>query len=76
MYTRPRMDVALDGELLGSVIADERGGYTLDLQIPADRLAGGWRDLYLVFNSIAEPDGDNREPRVAVLESVEWSPTP
>lgn len=76
MYTRPRMDVALDGELLGSVIADERGGYTLDLRIPAERLAGGWHDLYLVFNSIAEPERDNREPRVAVLESVAWVPAP
>jgi hypothetical protein len=68
------MDVALDGELLASVIADERGGYALEVRIPADRLGDEWRDLYLVFNSIAEPERDSRDPRVAVLESVEWLP--
>ncbi|HWU89347.1 MAG TPA: hypothetical protein VN253_18930 [Kofleriaceae bacterium] len=74
IYTRPRMDVSLDGELLASVLADERGGYTLDLVVPADRLGDGWHDLYLVFSSIAEPEHDSRDPRVAVLEAVEWLP--
>jgi hypothetical protein len=74
IYTRPRLDVALDGALLASVIADEHGGYHLDLQIPAARLAGGWRDLYLVFNSISEPGRDDRDPRAAVLEAVTWLP--
>jgi hypothetical protein len=74
IYTRPRMDVSLDGELLASVIADDRGGYALDVRIARDRLADGWADLYLVFNSIAEPEQDSRELRVGVLESVEWAP--
>jgi hypothetical protein len=74
VHTRPRMDVSLDGALLASVVADDRGGYALDLPISRDRLAGGWADLYLVFNSIAEPELEGRELRVAVLESVEWVP--
>jgi hypothetical protein len=74
VHTRPRMDVSLDGELLASVVADDRGGYALDLRIPRDRLAGDWRDLYLVFNSLADPSRSGRELRVAVLEAVEWSP--
>jgi hypothetical protein len=74
IYTRPRLDVALDGELLASVIADEHGSYHLDLQIPAARLAGGWHDIYLVFNSISEPGHDDRDPRAAVLETVTWLP--
>jgi hypothetical protein len=76
VHTRPRMDLALDGALLASVVADERGAYAIDLLIPRDRLAGGWRDLYLVWSSIAEPDLGRVEPRVAVLESVGWIPAP
>lgn len=74
MYNRPRLDVSLDGDLVASVVADERGSYAIDLNVPKSRLAGRWRDLYLVFNSIAEPERDNRELRVAVLEAVTWTP--
>jgi hypothetical protein len=76
VHTRPRMDASLDGELVGAVLPDDAGRYALDVRIPRERLAGGWRDLYLVFNSIAEPDNDSREPRVAVLESVSFTPAP
>jgi hypothetical protein len=74
VYTHPRLDVSLDGELLASVVADATGHYAVDVTVPRDRLAGGWRDLYLVFSSIADPDKDVRDLRIARLETVEWSP--
>jgi hypothetical protein len=70
------MDVALDGALLASVLADDRGSYVLDVRISRAQLAGGWHDVYLVFNSISEPEGDGRELRVAALESLEWVRAP
>ncbi len=74
IHTRPRLDVSLDGELLASAVPDEGGGYTVELRIPAERLAGGWHDLYLVLGGLAEPERDHRELRVAVLEAVAWTP--
>jgi len=74
VYTHPRLDLSLDGELLGSVVADPGGRYAVDVTVPRDRLAGGWHDLYLVFSSIAEPDKDVRDLRIARLESIEWAP--
>ena len=74
IYTRPRLDVSLDGELLVSAVPDERGRYLIDVVVPADRLTGAWQDVYLVFSSIAEPDKDNQDVRVARLEVVEWVP--
>jgi hypothetical protein len=74
VYTRPRMDVALDGQLLASILPDEHGAYALELRLSATQLAGGWHDLYLVFNSIDDPGHASREPRTAVLEVVEWDP--
>ena len=76
VYSRPRIDVSIDGTVLASVVADEHGQYVIDLVIPAHRLGGDWRDLYLVFSTINEPDAANRELRVARLESVEWVPVP
>jgi len=73
-YTRPRLDVSLDGALLTTVIVDEQGGFTIDVVVPATQLGDAWRDLYLVFGSIAEPQRDVRELRAARLESLEWEP--
>jgi hypothetical protein len=76
VYTRPRLDLSLDGELIGTAIADDHGRYAIDLVVAAERLTGGWHDLYLVFNTVAAPDADNRDPRVSRVESVEWVPAP
>ena len=73
-YTRPRLDVILDGELLATVVADTGGRFDVDAVITAAQLAGGWHDVYLVFDSISEPSKDVRELRAARLESVEWEP--
>ncbi|HEU4731977.1 MAG TPA: hypothetical protein VFT22_28975, partial [Kofleriaceae bacterium] len=75
VFTHPRLDVSLDGELLTSAVADTTGHYTVEVTVPRERLAGGWHDLYLVFSSIADPGrADPRELRIARLESVEWLP--
>ncbi|HEY0483614.1 MAG TPA: hypothetical protein VGD37_39115 [Kofleriaceae bacterium] len=74
VYTHPRLDVSLDGELLASVVADAAGHYAIDATVPRGRLAGGWHDVYLVFSSIGLPDRDVRDLRVARLEAVEWEP--
>lgn len=76
VYSRPRIDLSLNGKVLASVVADDTGHYAIDLAIPERLLAGGWRDLYLVFSTINEPDAAGRELRVARLESVEWGPVP
>jgi hypothetical protein len=73
VYTHPRLDVSLDGELLTSAVAGATGQYAIDVTVPRDRLEGGWHDLYLVFASFADPGRDVREPRIARLEAVEWS---
>jgi hypothetical protein len=74
VFTHPRLDVSLDGELLASSVADPAGRYAVDVVVPRARLAGGWRDLYLVFSSVADPATDVRDLRIARLESVEWAP--
>lgn len=73
-YTRPRLDVILDGALLATVVADPGGRFDVNTVVTAAQLAGGWHDLYLVFDSIAEPSKDVRELRAARLERVEWEP--
>ncbi|MEO7097309.1 MAG: hypothetical protein ABI175_28870, partial [Polyangiales bacterium] len=73
-YTRPRLDVMLDGELIATVIPDAGGRFDIDAQVTRAQLAGGWHDIYLVFDSIAEPQTNVRELRSARLESLEWEP--
>jgi hypothetical protein len=75
-FTRPRLDVSLDGELLASAIADDDGRYVIDVVVPRDALGEGWHDVYLVFSSVVEPDKDVRDPRVSRLVSVEWTAVP
>ncbi len=72
IYTRPRVDVSLDGDLLASVNVDERGVFAIDLAVSKDKL-DGWSDLYLVFNTIGQPSRDVTT-RVARLEDVTWEP--
>ena len=74
IFTRPRLDVSLDGELIASAVATENGRYTIDVIVPAARLSGGWHDLYLLFSSVAEPDKETRDLRNTRLESFEWNP--
>jgi hypothetical protein len=74
VLTHPRLDVSLDGELVASAVADPAGRYAIDVTVPRDRLGAGWSDLYLVFSSLAEPDRNLRDVRIARLLAVEWAP--
>jgi hypothetical protein len=74
VYTHPRLDVSLDGELVASAVADAAGRYAIEATVPRDRLADGWHDVYLVFSTVGAPDRDPGDLRVARLESVEWAP--
>jgi hypothetical protein len=73
LYTRPRLDVSLDGRPVASVVVDEDGGFVIDAVLPAATLAD-WSDLYVVFNAIGQPERDAREVRIARLEDVTWEP--
>jgi hypothetical protein len=76
VFTRPRLDISLDGELLTSVVADASGAYAIDLRIPADKLSGHWQDVYLISSSVIEPEKELRDLRIGRLESVEWRRAP
>jgi hypothetical protein len=73
LYTRPRLDVSLDGVLLTSVTVDESGAFSIEQDVPASQL-DGWSDLYLMFNAIGQPDRDVKDLRLARLEEVTWEP--
>ena len=72
VFTRPRLDISLDGELLTSAVADANGRYAIDVRIAAERLTGGWQDVYLISSSVIEPEKELRDLRIGRLESVEW----
>ena len=71
VHARPRLDVSLDGELLGSFTVDDTGAFTIDLDVAAPR---DWGDLYIVFNTIGQFERDLHDLRVARLEEVQWEP--
>jgi hypothetical protein len=73
LYSRPRIDVSLDGELLTSVTVDEHGDFTIDLAVPKAKLVR-WSDLYLTFSTVGQPERDARNVRVARLVDVVWEP--
>jgi len=74
IYTRPRLDISLEGQLLASVVPDAQGAFTVDVVVPRATLGEGWRDLYLVFTSVVEPVNDMRDLRVARLLELAWEP--
>lgn len=74
VFTHPRLDLSLDGALLASLVADDRGRYALEITVPRAQLGAGWHDLYLTFSTLLDPDRDLRDARAARLEIFEWSP--
>ncbi len=71
LYTRPRLDVSLDGELLASVAVGADGVFAIDLDVLPPH---GWGDLYVVLDSASQPERDVRDLRLAGLEEVVWEP--
>jgi hypothetical protein len=74
VFTHPRLDVSLDGELITTAVADATGRYAIEATVPRARLAGGWHDLYLQFSSVAEPGRAEPDAPVARLEALVWAP--
>jgi hypothetical protein len=68
---RPRLDISLDGQLLGSVAVSPEGDFLFDITVPP---RSGWRDLYLVWSTVAQPERDARDLRAARLERLTWEP--
>jgi hypothetical protein len=73
LYTRPRLDVTVGGEPVASVVADEHGLFSIDVDVPRAML-DGWTDLYVVFNTIGTPERDVADLRMAELHEVSWEP--
>ncbi|HTR49102.1 MAG TPA: hypothetical protein VMJ10_00265 [Kofleriaceae bacterium] len=73
IYTHPRLDVSLAGAPLASVTADEHGEFAIDVVVPVGAL-GGWRDLYIIFNTVGQPELDVSDLKIARLEEVRWEP--
>ena len=73
LYSRPRLDVSLDGELIASTVVDLRGNYIVDVVVPVE-LLDGWCDLYAVWNTIGQPEKDVKDLRIARLEELVWEP--
>jgi hypothetical protein len=71
VFSRPRLDVSIDGELIASVPVDDTGKFSVDTDVAGP---GAWADLYVVFDTIGEPSADVRELRAARLEEVTWQP--
>jgi hypothetical protein len=71
VYSHPRLDVALEGELISSVEVADDGRFAIDVAVPPQ---SGWADLYIVFDTIGDPAADVRDLRVARLEEVTWQP--
>jgi hypothetical protein len=76
VFTRPRLDISLDGELLTSAVADASGMYSIDVRVAAEKLTGDWQDVYLISSSVIEPEKQLRDLRIGRLESVEWRKAP
>lgn len=70
--TRPRLDVTLDGVLLASAVVDQDGGFVVGASVPAGT-RDDWADLYLDFSSVAEPEKEPGDLRVARLDHLDWS---
>jgi hypothetical protein len=73
LYARPRLDLAVAGEPLASVVADEHGLFAIDVDVPR-ALLDGWTDAYIVFNTIGTPGKDVADLRIAELREVTWEP--
>ncbi|MBA3454811.1 MAG: hypothetical protein H0T42_17115 [Deltaproteobacteria bacterium] len=73
LFTRPRLELVVDGELTYSQLVDEDGSYSVRVTVPQATVTD-WIDIYATFSSLHEPVRAPGEPWVARLEFVEWEP--
>jgi len=74
VFTRPRLELSLDGALLASTVVGADGTFAVEVRVPAADVAG-WADVYLTWTALQDPEREDGEPRVARLERVRWEPT-
>lgn len=74
VFTKPRLEVSLDGALLASRVVDADGTFAVEIPVPAADLAD-WADVYLSWTALQDPEKEAGEPKVARLEHVRWEPT-
>ena len=74
VFTKPRLEVSLDGALLASKVVEADGTFAVEVRVPAADVAG-WADVYLSWTALQDPEKEAGEPRVARLEHVRWEPT-
>jgi hypothetical protein len=74
IFTRPRLELSLDGALLASQVVDPEGRFAVSVKIPAADVAD-WADVYLTWTALQDPEREAGEPKVARLEYVHWEPT-
>nr|MBA3539245.1 hypothetical protein [Deltaproteobacteria bacterium] len=73
VFTRPWIDLSLDGATLATGRVDATGAFAIEVTVPA-MPASEWGDLYIVLGSVSEPWRDVRTLHVAGLELLEWEP--
>lgn len=74
VFTRPRLELSLDGVLLTSKVVESDGRFSIEVDVEASAIAD-WADLYLTWSSLQDPERESGVPRVARLEYVRWEPT-
>lgn len=71
--TLPRLEVVIDGLVIGSALADATGAFELSVPV-AYSLVREWTDVYFVFTSVGQPERDAADARMARLERLLWRP--
>jgi hypothetical protein len=73
IFTRPRIELTIDGRTLASAVVGADGSFELDVTVPA-ALLDGWTDAYVMFTSVSEPWREPGDLRVAGLHRLLWEP--
>ncbi|MDX2092137.1 MAG: hypothetical protein SFX73_30005 [Kofleriaceae bacterium] len=73
VFTHPRIELTIGGELIESKLVDDDGRFTVRTIVSSDLLTD-WVDVYVTFSSLQEPSREAGPPEVARLEWVEWEP--
>jgi hypothetical protein len=73
IFTRPRVEVMVEGLELGSFVVGEDGRFHVDAIVPRSAL-DGWTDAYVTISSVSEPWREPADLRAATIERLHWNP--